>query len=559
MPHRRRSALATGLIFLATAVACSSSTAPPPPPPPPVDGTGTVGAAGGTVVLSNQSEVTVPPGALSNNVTITIAACATPAVLAARGAIGQAYCYTPDGQLFGSPIEVTIFLPAAALGATPIEVVTLLTSGGAAGAAVEELTNVRRQNVAGGFEIIGNTTHFSTIVPAIANQPPTADAGPDLDALVGERVTITGGGTDPEGRALGFSWTVLSRPQGSTAQLEDADTVTPEIMPDVAGTYVLQLTVTDDQGQTATDTMEIDVTQPVGPVGNAGPDQNVNVGANVQLTGSASGGQAPVTFMWSILSGPNSPAIQNANSANASFVASAAGTYVVQLKVTDANGLTDTDTVQIVAVQPNQAPTGSLDAPAAVFVNTQVFATVTASDPDNDPLEITWRVENSNGIQVASGVGTDISFTPTGFGPHVVIVTISDGTVATELATVVLVNAMVAGNYDVSLEADASSCPNGSSDTAEGVLPVEQPSPLQASLNLEAASPDRFVGKLTGQMNGEMFSYSGPITVKSGGTTFTASVVMTGTITQDGEMDLTFTVNAQPFCNIPGSIVGDRQ
>jgi hypothetical protein len=516
-----------------------------------------VGAAGGTVTLSNQSDVTVPPGALTTDITITITACATPATLAARGAVGQAYCYAPSGQLFGSPVEVTIFLPSSALGATPIDNVTLLTTGGAAGAAVEELTNVRRQTVAGGFDIIGNTTHFSTIVPAISNQAPTADAGPDLEAEVGERVTITGGGTDPEGLSLDFSWTVVSRPQGSTAPLEDPDTATPEIVPDVAGTYVLELTVTDDAGDTDTDTMEIEVTQPVGPVGDAGPDRTVNVGATVSLIGTATGGQPPIAFAWTILSGPSSPPIQNANSANASFVASAAGTYVVQLKVTDNLGQMDTDTVQIVSEQPNRIPTGSLNAPVAVFVDTGVTVNVSASDPDNDPLEISWSVFNPNGLLVASGEGTEISFTPTALGTYAVVVDVSDGSASIELTTQILVNPIIAGNYDVTVEANPSQC--GEDPTsAEGVLPVEQPNPQQAVLNLEAASPEGFVGKIFGMLNGETFTYGGPITILFNGEPRQLNVSMNGTITEAGQLNIVFTVNAG-ICTIPGTIVGTKQ
>lgn len=552
MRSTRLLSLGIGLLLAATQ-ACSDSN-PNGMVDPPVDGQGQVDAAGGTVALEGRANVVVPPGALTTEITITIETAATPANLAARGAIGQAYRYGPNGQLFGVPVTVSIFLPSDALGTTPLDQLTLLSTGGAAGNAVETLTEIQRQAAAGGVNIIGKTTHFSVIVPAVTNLPPTADAGPDLSVQVGERANVMGGGTDPEGNALGFAWTVTSRPQGSMAQLEDADTATPELVPDQEGTYVLQLTVTDDQGETATDTMEIEATLPAGPVADAGSDQAVQTGATVQLAGTATNAQG-ASFAWTILSGPNSPVIQNANSQNASFVASAAGTYVVQLTVTDAFGQSDTDTMNVVVTTPNRAPSGSVNAPSAVFAGTEVRAEVSASDPDGDPLTYSWTVLSPSGAAIISGeTGTSVTYTASEFGTYQATVDISDGQAMASAGANTLSNAMVAGTYGVTVAADPSSCGQNPSSTM-GSLPVEQANPQSVALDLEAASPEGFRGKIFGVLNGEMFSYNGPITVIFNGNPTQLSVSMNGTITQAGAMNIAFTVNAG-ICTIPGTIVG---
>ena len=48
-------------------------------------------------------------------------------------------------------------------------------------------------------------------------------------------------------------------PSGSTASLDDASSPTPSFVPDVLGTYQLQVTVTDDEGAADTDTVAVTV------------------------------------------------------------------------------------------------------------------------------------------------------------------------------------------------------------------------------------------------------------------------------------------------------------
>jgi hypothetical protein len=89
------------------------------------------------------------------------------------------------------------------------------------------------------------------------------------------------------------------------------------------------------------------------PVANAGPDQNVFVGALVQLTGSGSTdpGGSPLTYAWSLTTRPGGSAavLSSPTAVTPTFVADVAGTYVAQLIVN--NGVTNSapDTVTITA------------------------------------------------------------------------------------------------------------------------------------------------------------------------------------------------------------------
>lgn len=55
--------------------------------------------------------------------------------------------------------------------------------------------------------------------------------------------------TDPNGSIASYEWTIVQRPPNSTARLETSNTVPqPTMFLDLAGTYIVELTVYDDQG-----------------------------------------------------------------------------------------------------------------------------------------------------------------------------------------------------------------------------------------------------------------------------------------------------------------------
>ena len=96
--------------------------------------------------------------------------------------------------------------------------------------------------------------------------------------------------------------------------------------------------------------------KPLPPVANAGPDQTVTLTTNtVTLNGSASTdpNNDISSYLWTKISGPSSFTIVNANAIQTQVTNLVQGIYQFELKVTDARGLFDKDTVQITAL-----PTG---------------------------------------------------------------------------------------------------------------------------------------------------------------------------------------------------------
>lgn len=96
---------------------------------------------------------------------------------------------------------------------------------------------------------------------ASANAPPNAVAGPDQGTFVGGLVALDGSAShDPDADPITFAWTLITRPAGSAAALRNAATATPDFVPDLPGTYVVSLVVTDRFTGSAPDTVTVAVT-----------------------------------------------------------------------------------------------------------------------------------------------------------------------------------------------------------------------------------------------------------------------------------------------------------
>ncbi|KAB2967585.1 MAG: hypothetical protein F9K18_04110, partial [Thermoanaerobaculia bacterium] len=98
-----------------------------------------------------------------------------------------------------------------------------------------------------------------SVVVSTLNSRPVAMAGPDQNAFVGDLVTLDGSASfDADGDALSFAWALTARPEGSTTVLEGADTAQASFAPDVPGTYVAQLIVSDGLLDSEPDTAAVE-------------------------------------------------------------------------------------------------------------------------------------------------------------------------------------------------------------------------------------------------------------------------------------------------------------
>lgn len=110
------------------------------------------------------------------------------------------------------------------------------------------------------------TDDVTVTVTEAANQAPVANAGPDQNVDTNSTVTLDGSGSsDPDGSVASYSWAQVSGP--TILWATSTTIVNPQFTPATDGTYVVELTVTDNEGATATDTVSVTATTPgSGPV-----------------------------------------------------------------------------------------------------------------------------------------------------------------------------------------------------------------------------------------------------------------------------------------------------
>ncbi len=192
--------------------------------------------------------------------------------------------------------------------------------------------------------------------------PPVANAGTaQTITLPVNYITLEGTGSSAAGRIVSYAWSKLSGPaSGNIVTRSAAKTNVTDL---TEGAYQFQLKVTDERGGTATSVVSI-VVKPalLPPVANAGIAQTITLPVNT-ITLNGTGSSAPSgtisSYAWSLISGPTSPVILSPSNAITNVSGLQAGTYVVQLKVTDNNGKSATATITITVKAAPLPPTAN--------------------------------------------------------------------------------------------------------------------------------------------------------------------------------------------------------
>ena len=99
----------------------------------------------------------------------------------------------------------------------------------------------------------GHVHDFSVFGVFGANVAPTADAGPDIEAAVGEEVTFHGTAHDMDGTIVSYEWDF------DDDGVWDASTAEATWTYNQSGRYLVKLRVTDDKGSTSFDTVLVEV------------------------------------------------------------------------------------------------------------------------------------------------------------------------------------------------------------------------------------------------------------------------------------------------------------
>src|SRR5579872_6321372 len=243
--------------------------------------------------------------------------------------------------------------------------------------------------------LVDRTVTFSFLNLQWSLLNPVANAGPAQTSSVGSTVTLNGSAsTNPSGiGTLTYGWSFASVPPGSVATITNPNSVMASFKIDVAGNYVVSLTV--GNGSASDSATTLITTEESLPVANAGPNQTINVGAQVLLNGSGSSdvnGHA-LTYSWSFISTPigSTAFLINPTSVTPGFIPDKAGTYIVQLIVNDGVVNSNPSTVNITT--SNTPPVADAGSNQTVNVGSVVQLDGSGStDVNGNPLTYKWRL-----------------------------------------------------------------------------------------------------------------------------------------------------------------------
>jgi len=337
--------------------------------------------------------------------------------------------------------------------------------------------------------------------PVSPNQSPVAAMSYSPSAPVpGTWVQFDGSGSnDPDGTITSYSWNFGDGTTGSGATAYHRFTSD--------GTYVVRLTVTDDDG--ATDTTQTSVV--VGSAPNQPPSaamtvspSSAQVGQPISLSGSGSSDPdgSIVSYQWSFGDGASSSGVST------SHAYSSTGTYTVRLTVTDNDGATDVETRTVtITSAPNQPPNAAMViSPSTAQVGQPIsFSGSGSSDPDGSIVSYQWSFGDG-----ASSSGQSTSHAYSFAGTYTVRLTVTDNDGATDVET-----------RTVTITSAPNQPPNAAMTVSPSSAQVGQPISFSGS---GSSDPDGSIASYqwsfgdgtssSGQSTSHAYSYAGTYTVR---------------------------------------------
>jgi hypothetical protein len=242
--------------------------------------------------------------------------------------------------------------------------------------------------------------------PAPQNRAPVLTTPQATPSSVnsGGTVGLNVSASDPDGDPITYLWT--QDPASPAGSFNNATAFNPLwIAPRVSADTTFQLRVTASDGRGGTDTEMVEVTVRAfvntDPQIDAGPSaSSTTVDEQQPITLSVTGFDPDgdtLTYAWS-QTAPASPVgtFSSSSAREPTWTApnvTTSGTYTLRVVISDGQGGTAQGSINITVQKVNQAPivSATINAPGSLLAGDTGDFSITASDPDGDPLTISWQ------------------------------------------------------------------------------------------------------------------------------------------------------------------------
>ena len=243
----------------------------------------------------------------------------------------------------------------------------------------------------------GNLSYAKNFTIAVINinDAPSA-VNDEADTIKDNSVSISVLSNDFDQDGDAFSITSYTNGSYGTTQINGTNIVyTPNT--GYTGTDTFTYTI-DDGNLTDSATVRVNVLELSVEVGN---DRASDFGEACQLQATISGGKSPITYVWSIQSGPNidasqlsDPSASDPSASDPSFTPTHIGTYVLECSVTDSLAQTASDAVRIQTSNRPSIQSQTFDC----MEDTPVAISLNATDVDGDALNFAIVGNPTNGV-----------------------------------------------------------------------------------------------------------------------------------------------------------------
>ncbi len=302
-----------------------------------------------------------------------------------------------------------------------------------------------------------------TVADSDANQAPSGlimRPATDVTVVIGDSVDFVGGGIDPDGDLLAYSWDFAGLPEVV------ADTADPGIVvfPNT-GVFQVVLTVTDALGLADPNPPRRTVTVmgtspensdfPTATILEPAEDMTILVGESVVFNGEAAspeGANDPVTVEWSMM-GPDpaeDPVVFSTDVMPGEIPFDMAGEYTITFAATDAAGQTNQTPAEVVITVNDSPPANdpppdelngiivSPDGDVSIKVGSTIDFVGDGIDPLGDGLIYDWTFGDPEIADVLDMQNPSATFNTEGEFEVTLTVTDAEGTVDSTLATLMV-------------------------------------------------------------------------------------------------------------------------